>query len=59
MKIENIVGIKDATSDISRVSAMKEVDANFLLFSGDDLTSQTYLMQGGDGVISVTGNVEP
>jgi 4-hydroxy-tetrahydrodipicolinate synthase len=59
MKVDNIVGIKDATSDISRVKAMKEQDADFLLFSGDDLTSQHYLMEGGDGVISVTANVEP
>lgn len=59
MGIENIVGIKDATGDLSRVSAMKQQDPSFLLFSGDDLTSQHYVSLGGDGVISVTANVEP
>ena len=59
MAVNNIVGIKDATGDLSRVSAMKQKDASFLLFGGDDLTSQHYLSLGGDGVISVTANVEP
>jgi 4-hydroxy-tetrahydrodipicolinate synthase len=59
MEIDNIVGIKDATGDLSRVSAMKQQDPSFLLFGGDDLTSQHYLSLGGDGVISVTANVEP
>ena len=59
MTVNNIVGIKDATGDLSRITAMKQKDAAFLLFSGDDLTSQHYLSLGGDGVISVTANVEP
>lgn len=58
-KIDNIVGIKDATSDLSRVEALKSNTENFLLFSGDDLSSKEYLQLGGDGVISVTANVEP
>lgn len=59
MNIENIVGIKDATGDLSRVSEFRQHDENFLLFSGDDLTAQQYVSLGGDGVITVTGNVEP
>lgn len=59
MSVNNIVGIKDATADLARVKEMKQADASFLLFSGDDLTTYHYINEGGDGVISVTANVEP
>ena len=58
-KIDNIVGIKDATADLSRVAVLRENTNDFLLFSGDDFSSIEYLELGGDGVISVTANVEP
>lgn len=58
-KVKNIVGIKDATSDLERVEVLKANTEEFLLFSGDDLSSKEYLQLGGDGVISVTANVEP
>lgn len=58
-KIENVIGIKDATADLARVKVLKESTDNFLLFSGDDYSSLEYLELGGDGVISVTANVEP
>ena len=42
---------------------MKEIKSNcgsdFLLFSGDDLTARDFMLEGGDGVISVTANVAP
>jgi 4-hydroxy-tetrahydrodipicolinate synthase len=59
MSVSNIVGIKDATSDLSRVDVMKKADDSFILLSGDDLTSREYMELGGHGVISVTANVEP
>lgn len=59
MAIKNIVGIKDATGDLSRVSVFKQADKNFALFSGDDATSREFIEQGGHGTISVTGNVAP
>ena len=59
MKINNIVGIKDATADLSRVDVMKQADDSFILLSGDDLSSREYMELGGHGVISVTANVEP
>jgi len=59
MSVENIVGIKDATGDLSRVATLKEADENFALFSGDDATGLNYVVKGGDGVISVTANVVP
>lgn len=59
MDVPNIVGIKDATGDLNRVDAFKEVNPHFLLFSGDDATSREYVKRGGHGSISVTANVAP
>lgn len=57
-KIENIVGIKDATGDLSRVSKHRELcGKDFILLSGDDLTGLDFIVLGGNGVISVTNNV--
>ncbi|MGQ3308651.1 MAG: 4-hydroxy-tetrahydrodipicolinate synthase, partial [Brevundimonas sp.] len=54
----NIVGIKDATGDLSRVSWMRtHIDGQFDLISGDDPSYLGYHAQGGVGVISVTSNV--
>ena len=57
----NIVGIKDATGDLGRVSWMRAniVDQQFDLISGDDASYLGYHAQGGVGVISVTSNVAP
>ncbi len=56
----NIIGIKDATADMTRLSDMKaRLPSDFLLFSGDDATGCEYLCSGGHGVISVTANVAP
>ena len=58
--VPNIVGIKDATGDISRLRRLKELlPADFKLYSGDDATGCEFLLQGGHGVISVTANVAP
>jgi 4-hydroxy-tetrahydrodipicolinate synthase len=59
-RIPNIIGVKEATGDVSRVAALRErCGAGFLLFSGDDATAREFLLAGGDGVISVTANVAP
>ena len=56
----NIVGIKDATSDISRASWMRaHISGRFDLISGDDASWLGYAASGGVGVISVTSNVAP
>ncbi|MDO6693719.1 4-hydroxy-tetrahydrodipicolinate synthase [Aliiglaciecola sp. 3_MG-2023] len=59
-KHKNIVGLKDATGDMARLKQTQAlVPDDFLLLSGDDLTSCEFLCNGGHGVISVTANVVP
>src|SRR5210317_1498601 len=59
-KLRNIIGIKDATGDLSRIETLKnEVADNFLFYSGDDATACDFLKLGGHGVISVTANIKP
>lgn len=56
----NIVGIKDATGDISRCCYLvKHKPANFILLSGDDSTAMAFMLCGGNGVISVVSNLVP
>ncbi len=58
--ITNIVGVKEATGDLSRIQQIKAVSADdFALYTGDDATSCEFCLQGGDGSITVTGNVAP
>lgn len=59
-KLENIMGVKDATSDLSRVKKQKEqCSKGFLQFSGEDITAYEFMQNGGNGCISVTANVLP
>lgn len=58
--VPNIVGIKEATGDLTRAKRIREqCGADFALYSGDDATACDFCLQGGDGVITVTGNVAP
>jgi len=55
-----IVGIKDATAEVDRVAVLRAgCGDDFSLLSGDDASSREFMLAGGDGVISVTGNVAP
>ena len=58
---ENIIGIKDATNDLSRPAYLKKniKHKKFYQLSGEDATQLGYLAQGGDGVISVSANIVP
>src|SRR5258706_6851195 len=59
-EVPNIVGIKEATSSVERVTdLMRRVRKDFLVFSGDDVTALSYILLGAHGVISVTANVAP
>ncbi|AEW77767.1 4-hydroxy-tetrahydrodipicolinate synthase [Aggregatibacter actinomycetemcomitans] len=57
-KISNIVGIKEATGDVSRVQKIKQLAGeDFIILSGDDATGLEAMKLGAQGVISVTNNV--
>jgi len=57
---DNIFGVKEATGDLGRLTKIKGlVPTGFRLYSGDDFTSLAFIEQGGDGVITVSGNVVP
>ncbi len=59
-KIENIIGVKDATNDLFRPLLTKsKINNNFCFLSGEDGTALAFLAQGGHGCISVTANVAP
>ena len=54
----NIQGVKEATGELNRVRVLRDAcGADFKLLSGDDATGCEFMLQGGDGVISVTANV--
>lgn len=53
----NIIGIKEATGDVSRVAQLS--GAGMDLISGDDETASAFMSAGGHGVISVVANVAP
>jgi 4-hydroxy-tetrahydrodipicolinate synthase len=58
--LKNIVGIKDATGELARLSDLKNrVEPTFNLISGDDNTFLDFIELGGHGVISVTANIVP
>lgn len=57
-KIKNIVGIKEATGDLTRVQKIKQLAGeDFIFLSGDDASGLESMKLGGQGVISVTNNV--
>ncbi len=60
-KLPRIVGIKDASPDLSRVLDIRDglKRDDFCLLSGEDATIAAYLNQGGDGCISVSANIAP
>ena len=56
----NIVGVKDATADLSRVSKQRiACGRDFVQLSGEDATALGFNAHGGRGCISVTANVAP
>lgn len=59
-QLPRIVGVKDATADIVRVSEQRITCGNdFIQLSGEDASALGYNAQGGHGAISVTANVAP
>lgn len=59
-KLPRIVGVKDATGDLARVSQQRAAcGADFCQLSGEDATALGFNAHGGVGCISVTANVAP
>ncbi|MDD9921056.1 MAG: 4-hydroxy-tetrahydrodipicolinate synthase [Boseongicola sp.] len=59
-ELPRIVGVKDATGDISRVAKQRmSCGSDFIQLSGEDATAISFNAQGGTGCISVTANVAP
>ena len=59
-RLDKIIGVKDATADISRTSLQRHViGENFIQLSGEDMTALALMAHGGRGCISVTSNVAP
>jgi 4-hydroxy-tetrahydrodipicolinate synthase len=59
-KLPNIVGVKDATADLTRPLLTRlAIGPEFCQLSGEDGTIVPFLSQGGHGCISVTANVAP
>ena len=60
-ELKNIVALKDATGSMAYMDEVKRLlgDSDFQLFSGDDGSFLDFLVNGGDGVISVVTNCLP
>ena len=59
-ELPRIIGVKDATGDISRVAKQRiACGKDFAQISGEDATAISFNAQGGQGCISVTANVAP
>lgn len=59
-KLENIIGIKEATSSLDQISeVILRCPDDFIVLSGDDFTAMPTVFIGGKGVISVISNVHP
>ncbi len=58
--IKNIVGVKEATGELDRLQKIRDLcGQDFAAYSGDDATSCEFCLSGGNGSITVTGNVAP
>ena len=59
-KLSNIIGIKDATGQMTRLQQILRLSEGKMdVFSGDDSTAAHWMLAGAKGVISVAANVAP
>ncbi len=59
-ELKNIIGVKDATGDLSRVDqTLKKLGKDFLQLTGNDDNALEFNKKGGEGAISVTANIAP
>lgn len=58
--VPNIVGIKEATGSIERAHRIRQLVGDRMdIYSGDDATARELILDGAEGVISVTANIAP
>jgi 4-hydroxy-tetrahydrodipicolinate synthase len=58
--LKNVVGIKDATSNMARQSQHRQlIKSDFICLTGEDSSALGFMAHGGHGTISVTSNVAP
>lgn len=59
-EIENIIGVKEASGNISQITqVIQQVPEDFLVLSGDDAVTLPLVAMGGRGIISVASNEIP
>jgi 4-hydroxy-tetrahydrodipicolinate synthase len=59
-ELKNIVGVKDATGDLTRVDkTLKKMGKEFIQLTGNDDNALDFNKKGGTGAISVTANIAP
>ena len=59
-ELKNIIGVKDATGDLSRVDeTLKKMGKDFIQLTGNDDNALEFNKRGGVGAISVTANIAP
>ncbi len=59
-QVPGIVGIKEATGNIERAQwLIRDLPAEFAVYSGDDPTAVALMLCGGRGNVSVTANIAP
>ena len=59
-ELKNIIGVKDATGDLSRVDqTLKKMGKEFMQLTGNDDNALEFNKRGGVGAISVTANIAP
>ena len=59
-ELKNIVGVKDATGDLDRVTLQKnKMGKDFIQLTGNDDNALDFNRRGGVGAISVTANIAP
>ena len=59
-ELKNIIGVKDATGDLTRVDkTLEKLGKDFIQLSGNDDNALEFNRKGGVGAISVTANIAP
>jgi 4-hydroxy-tetrahydrodipicolinate synthase len=59
-ELKNVVGVKDATGNVGRISLQRQaMGPGFIQLSGDDITALSCMAAGAHGCISVVANIAP